>query len=167
MKIHTLLISLLITLNASISIAENKATEARLDEVECRGKQVMPFSLAQTVHVFSKMEKGGRQQVIVKDSSADKQIKLIRTHLAKIAKNFAQGDFSDPEKIHGSDMPGLKALQAAKRGEIAIHYQEIPKGAEILYITNNLDLVNAIHQWFDAQLSDHARHATMHHAMGH
>ncbi len=170
MKLHLLLLSSFIILNSTILIAENKVTAIRLDEVERLGKHVMPFNLEQTLHVFSKIEKGGLQQVIVKDpkdSAADNQIKLIREHLAKIAKDFKQGDFSDPKKIHGENMPGLKALQAAKKGELSIGYQEIPTGAEILYSADNLKLVEAIHQWFDAQLSDHARHATMHHDAHH
>lgn len=165
MKLY--LFSALILFNSTITNAENKATEARLDEVERLGRHVMPFNLEQTLHVFSKIKTGGLQQVIVKDPLAKDQINLIREHLTQIAKDFKQSNFSDPEKIHGKDMPGLKALQAAKKGDISIQYQEIPEGAEILYTSDNLDLVNAIHQWFDAQLSDHARHATMHHQMHH
>ncbi|MDQ7090422.1 MAG: hypothetical protein Q9M50_07225 [Methylococcales bacterium] len=64
-------------------------------------------------------------------------------------------------------MPGLTTLEGAKKGELSIDYKEIPVGAEILYTSDNLKLVEAIHQWFDAQLSDHARHATMHHDAHH
>ena len=167
MKLHLILFSSFIAFNSSIITADNKATEARLDEVERLGRHVMPFNLEQTLHIFSKIETGGLQQVISKDPLADDQIKLIREHLTKITKDFKQNNFSDPEKIHGKDMPGLKALQAAKKGEISIQYQEILEGAEILYTTDNLDLVDAIHQWFDAQLNDHARHATMHQHMHH
>jgi hypothetical protein len=37
--------------------------------------------------------------------------------------------------------------------------KELPNGAEIDYSTDNAKLIEAIHKWFDAQLSDHARHA--------
>ena len=167
MKLHLRLFSALIIFNSTIANAESKATEARLDEVERLGQHVMPFNLEQTLHVFSKIKTGGLQQVIVKNPLANDQIKLIREHLTKISKDFKQSNFSDPEKIHGKEMPGLKALQAAKKGDISIQYQEIPEGAEILYTTDNLDLIDALHQWFDAQLSDHARHATMHHHLHH
>ena len=170
MKLYLRLFSALILFNSTILVADNKATEARLDEVERLGRHVMPFNLEQTLHVFSKIKTGGLQQVIVKDPkdpAADNQIKLIREHLSQIAKDFKQGDFSDPKKIHGKDMPGLKALQAAKEGDITIQYKETSVGAEILYSSDKLDLVDAIHQWFDAQLTDHARHATMHHQMHH
>lgn len=38
-------------------------------------------------------------------------------------------------------------------------YRELPDGAEIAYATSIEKLKHAIHRWFDAQLSDHARHA--------
>lgn len=139
--------------------AVEKATEERLDEVAKRGVHVMPFSLEQTTHVFSKTDKGGLQQVIVKDSSNLDQIKLIREHLLEISQNFTQADFSDPAKIHGEEMPGLAELRMAKPGQIKIAYKALHNGAEIDYSASGAKLIGAIHQWFDAQLSDHARHA--------
>jgi len=165
----TTFLSAALFMAVSVQAAE-KASEGRLDEVAKRGAHVMPFNLEQTTHVFSKTEKGGLQQVIVKDSSNAEQIKLIREHLSKISQEFRQGDFSDPAKIHGEDMPGLAELRTATPGQIKIVYKELPNGAEIDYSTDDPKLVEAIHQWFDAQLSDHARHAVPghpHHLMHH
>ena len=148
--------------------AVEKVTKERLDEVAKRGAHVMPFSLEQTTHIFSKTEKGGLQQVIAKDSSNIEQIKLIREHLSKISQEFIQGDFSDPAKIHGEGMPGLAELRTAPPGQIKVVYKELPNGAEIDYSTTDTKLVEAIHKWFDAQLRDHARHAIpghLHHQM--
>ena len=139
--------------------AVEKASEPRLDEVERRGAQVMPFSLEQTTHIFMKTDKGGLQQVIAKDNSNTEQIKLIQVHLSKISREFALGNFSDPAKIHGNEMPGLAKLKGAKPGQINIEYKELTNGAQIGYSADDPSLINAIHQWFDAQLSDHARHA--------
>ncbi|MDP1615092.1 MAG: aspartate carbamoyltransferase, partial [Methylococcales bacterium] len=155
LTIATFLVAALATIPAH---AEEKASEQRLDEVAQRGSHVMPFNLEQTTHVFSKTGKGGVQQVIVKDPSNTEQIKLIREHLTKISHEFKQGNFSDPAKIHGDTMPGLDELRKAKPNEINIVYKELPNGAEIDYSTDMPVLINAIHQWFDAQLSDHARH---------
>jgi hypothetical protein len=113
--------------------------------------------------VFTKTDKGGVQQVIAKDSAQGEQIGLIREHLSKIAHEFAQGDFSDPTRIHGETMPGLAELKAAKPGAIRIEYRELAAGAQIGYATDAPGLVDAIHRWFDAQLSDHARHAVAGH----
>ncbi|MDP1557926.1 MAG: aspartate carbamoyltransferase [Nitrosomonas sp.] len=139
--------------------AVEKADERRLDEVAERGTHVMPFDLDKTTHIFSKTDTGGIQQVIVKDKSDTEQINLIRSHLSEITEEFNQGNFSNPEKIHGATMPGLAEMKAAKSGQINIVYKELPDGAEITYTTHIEKLKLAIHQWFDAQLSDHARHA--------
>jgi len=155
------LIAVLVTIPAH---AVEKASEQRLDEVVQRGSHVMPFNLEQTTHIFSKTEKGGVQQVIVKDPANAEQIKLIREHLTKISHEFQQGDFSNPAKIHGDSMPGLDELRKAKPNQIEIVYKELSNGAEINYSTDSPVLINAIHQWFDAQLSDHARHAISGHS---
>jgi hypothetical protein len=139
------------------------ANDMRLDEVAQRGSHVMPFDLEQTTHVFTKTETGGVQQVIVKDKANTSQIKLIREHLSKISHEFAQGDFSGPAKIHGDTMPGLSTLRNAKPGQLKIDYKELADGAEIDYATDDTNLLKALHQWFDAQLSDHARHAVSGH----
>jgi len=157
---HLTAASLLIALSVTIPAhAAEKASEQRLDEVAQRGSHIMPFNLEQTTHVFSKTEKGGLQQVIAKDSSNIEQIKLIREHLSSISQEFMQGDFSDPAKIHGEGMPGLSELRTAQPGQIKIVYKELSNGAEIDYSTDNGKLIEAIHKWFDAQLSDHARHS--------
>ena len=155
-----LIASFLLASALSIPIyALEKADDQRLDEVAERGSHVMPFDLEKTVHIFSKTDSGGVQQVIVKDKSDVEQINLIRSHLSEIAEAFKQGNFSNPEKIHGASMPGLAELKAAKSGQLEIMYKELPDGAEITYATSIEKLKHAIHRWFDAQLNDHARHA--------
>ena len=159
------LVSILFAILVSLPIhAVEKANEQRLDEVVQRGSKVMPFNLEQTTHIFSKTTNGGVQQVLVNDPANVEQIKLIREHLTKISHEFQQGDFSNPAKIHGDTMPGLEELRKAKPNQIDIVYKELPNGAEITYSTDIPDLIKAIHQWFDAQLSDHARHAVSGHS---
>ncbi|MEL0083543.1 MAG: aspartate carbamoyltransferase [Gammaproteobacteria bacterium] len=161
---HLTVASLLIGLSVAVpALAVEKASEQRLDEVAQRGSHVMPFNLEQTTHVFSKTEKGGLQQVIAKDDSNIDQIRLIREHLSKISQEFKQGDFADPEKIHGEGMPGLSELRRAQPGQIKIVYKDLANGAEIDYSTDNAKLIETIHKWFDAQLRDHSRHAIQDH----
>jgi hypothetical protein len=136
--------------------AYEKASEARQEEVAKRGAQVMPFSLERTLHIFTKTKLCGIQQVIVKDQSDTGQIKPIREHLSKISKEFAQGNFSAPASIHGSDMRGLAELEKAKPGQLRIKYKELPDGAQITYSSASPELIDAIRRWFDAQLADHA-----------
>lgn len=134
------------------------ANPGRLDEVAERGRHVMPFDLEKTLHVFNKTEHGGLQQVIVKDAGDGEQIGLIRRHLSEIAAGFRQGNFSRQRRIHGDDMPGL-ADMAAEYKHIGFDYRELPNGAEIEFSAEEPALVDAIHRYFNAQLSDHARHA--------
>mgnify|MGYP001565077557 FL=1 len=169
--IKLLFIPFWLTLLATLPVyAVEKADEKRLDEIAERGSHVMPFDLEKTTHIFTKTESGGVQQVIVKTKSDTEQINLIRAHLSEISNEFKYSNFSNPEKIHGEGMPGLIELKAAKSGQIRIEYKELPDGAEITYSTEIEELKHAIHQWFDAQLRDHARHAIpehSHHPMHH
>jgi hypothetical protein len=138
---------------------QSQADAARLDEVAARGRHVMPFDLEQTRHVFSKTGQGGLQQVIVKDPANIGQIQLIRQHLRKISGEFTQRDFSGPQTIHGNNMPGLAQLQNAPSGDLNISYNDLNNGGEIRYSSQKPEIIDAIHRFFDAQLSDHARHA--------
>ena len=159
---------LFLMLPVSMSVhAVEPADEKRLDEVAERGTHVMPFDLEKTIHVFSKTPEGGIQQVIAKDKSDSEQIQLIRAHLSEISAEFSQGDYSKPMHIHGQDMPGLDVLKTASPGQVKIGYRELPDGAQIHYISQSPQLIDAIHQWFDAQLSDHARHAVPGHPHEH
>ncbi len=139
--------------------AVEPADEKRLDEIAERGTHVMPFDLEKTIHIFTKTAEGGIQQVIARNPFDAEQIRLIRKHLSEISTEFGQGDFSRPAQIHGDDMPGLAALESAKAGQVKVEYQELPDGAQINYSSESSSLIEAIHQWFDAQLRDHARHA--------
>ena len=143
------------------------ADEKWLDEVAERGTHVMPFDLEKTVHVFSKTVNGGIQQVIAKDKSETGQIQLIRDHLLEISEEFSRGDFSKPEHIHGETMPGLAVLKTAGTDQLKIEYLELPDGAQITYSAQLPRFINALHLWFDAQLSDHARHAVPGHTHKH
>ena len=74
------------------------------------GRDVMPFDLDATTHIFEKTEQGGVQQVVADDPDDAATIEQIRSHLAEQAERFAQGDFHNPQMIHGAAMPGLHEL---------------------------------------------------------
>jgi hypothetical protein len=165
MRRLTILFSSVLLMAGTVAAGE-QITESRSDEVQRRGAEVMPFSLEQTTHIFIKTEDGGIQQVIAKKNADAGQVRLIREHLAKISRQFARGDFSDPARIHGEDMPGLAALRQAEPGRIRIEFRGLGTGAQIAYSTDDPELIEAIHRWFDAQLKDHARHAIPGHTHG-
>ena len=119
---------------------------------------VMPFDMSKTVHIFKMTETGGIEKVVARDPHAADQIALIRQHLKLEAEKFQRGDYSDPAKLHGRDMPGLKELES-NAGRITITYSELPAGAQISFKARSLHLLTAIHRWFGAQLSEHGADA--------
>jgi hypothetical protein len=135
------------------------AAEDRQAQVAERGTKVMPFDLDRTRHVFTKTATGGEQRVVALAADDTAQTALIRDHLKDIAERFAKGDFSGPAFIHGDNMPGLAELRRAQPGQWTVQYREVENGAEIVYASRLPALVQAIHAWFDAQVSDHGRHA--------
>jgi len=132
--------------------------DTRQEQVHQMSHHVMPFAMANTVHVFSMTETGGVERVLVRDPGDREQITLIRQHLRHEAEKFQQGDYSDPARLHGSTMPGLAELQA-NAAHIRVSYQELPDGAQITFETDDLPSLTAIHRWFGAQLSEHGADA--------
>jgi len=132
--------------------------EARQEQVAERGAQVMPFDLEATTHVFEKTANGGVQKVVADSADDAENIAAIREHLREEADAFSRGEFSDPASIHGEDMPGLAEL-AAGAERVEVSYEELPDGAQVVLRSDDPEMVGAVHQWFDAQLSDHGDHA--------
>lgn len=102
---------------------------------------------------------GGTQRVVAKNAADEQQINLVREHMLDIRSQFLKGDFSRPSHIHGADMPGLAELRSSKPGQLSIEYKDLKAGAELAYRTADPKMVAALHQWFDAQLSDHGADA--------
>jgi hypothetical protein len=120
-----------------------------------RAADVMPFDLDATTHTFTKTNNGGVQTVVANDDADSRNIELIRSHLADEARSFRRGDFSDPARIHGMDMPGVEELEAGA-ARVDVHYEGIAAGGRITYSTSEPELVAALHAWFDRQNTDHA-----------
>jgi len=131
---------------------------ARQEEIADRGAEVMPFDLDATTHRFTRTGHGGVQTVTVDDPTDGGQVRLVRQHLLEERDKFAMGDFSDPARIHGMDMPGVAELSEGYQ-RISVSYSEVPAGAELQYTTTDAQLVDAIHAWFDRQVMDHGAHA--------
>jgi hypothetical protein len=145
----------------------SQASPERQAEVARRGTQVMPFALSQTTHVFERTPDGGVQKVVLKDGADPAQLRLVRQHLQDIGDQFAKGDFSGPETIHGHDMPGLEALRQAKPGEMSVKYADIQNGAQLQFIARRPELIHALHSWIGAQLGDHGKDAVEGHSADH
>jgi hypothetical protein len=68
--------------------------DQRQAEVSQRSADVMPFDLAATIHVFTKLKDGGTQSVIAKNNEDATQIKRVREHLQALQAQFQKNDFS-------------------------------------------------------------------------
>ncbi|WP_143662657.1 aspartate carbamoyltransferase [Streptomyces sp. CB03238] len=154
-------VRLLVPFVALLSIgcgASPEGAPSRQEQVARNGASVMPFDLERTTHRFTPDADGLVEQVVTDDRGDAGQIRLIREHLADEARRFRQGDYADPARIHGTDMPGLKELAAGAAG-IRISYADLPDGAVVRFRTTDPALVDALHRWGAAQTSDHGEHA--------
>ena len=132
--------------------------ETTQERVHHMAPHVMPFAMAETVHVFRMTESGGVQKVLARDPGATDQVQLIRQHLRREAEKFRRGDYSDPAELHGAEMPGLAQLRAHP-SQVTVSYAELPAGAQLTFATRDLEMLTAIHRWFGAQLSEHGADA--------
>jgi hypothetical protein len=168
MKTTTTLLMLLVAGSMSLLPLPLRAADARRHaEVVERGKDVMPFSVEATTHVFTRTPDGGIQRVVAKNARDAATTKSIRLHLHDIRRAFLAGDFAGPAHIHGDDMPGLAALRSAKPGQLTIVYRDVRGGGELVFRSHDGAVVAALHEWFDAQLADHGADAMEGHAHQH
>ena len=166
MKLYALFGAGLLLFSATAPALE-KANPKQVEDVQQRTQQVVPYALDQTKMTFTKTVHGGVQHVVVKSPDNAQQIKLIQENLLKMANDFSKGDFSLTEHIHGAIMPGLTQLKKAETNEIKYEYKALPNGAQIHYSTEYPQYVQALHEWFDAQMSEHGNEAAPEHTQHH
>jgi hypothetical protein len=128
------------------------------EHVHQHAHEVMPFDMSKTMHIFRMTEQGGVQRVVTRAPGAGDEVALIQQHLKHEAERFQEGNYSDPSKLHGADMPGLKEIQEGA-SRISVSYTALPEGAELAFETTDIHLLTAIHRWFGAQLSEHGADA--------
>lgn len=154
-------LAVLVTLYATGVIGAGQTAspqQGRQERVAARGAEVMPFDLEATTHVFEKTESGGVQKVLADDPGDEQNVAAIREHLREEADAFSRGEFSDPASVHGEEMPGLAELEAGSE-RMEVRYEELSRGAQIILESDDPELVAAVHEWFDAQISDYGGHA--------
>lgn len=153
MKNYYLLIGLFL-INVSAEATE-KQNKIKLENINQNMQKTVPYSLNKSMQSFSKTVHGGVQHVIAISGDDTTQIQLIQTHLLKLVERLRKGDFSDSEHLHGIDMAGLAQLKRAKTDDIKFEYKTLENGGQIHYSTEYPQFVGALHEWFDAQNSDH------------
>lgn len=152
---------------STFASAEEPINTQNQTTVQQRHKQVVPYDPDKVMETFSKTVHGGVMHVVSKSADNAEQIKLIQAYLSDLASAFRKGDFSGTEKMHGADMPGLKQLKAAKQDDIRYTYKALPDGGQIHFTTEYPLLVQALHEWFDAQTQDHGNAAVPGHVKHH
>lgn len=141
-----------------LAARETSDPTQRQQAVAERSRAVMPFDLERTTHHFVALPDGAIVRVIADDPTDRRQVLLVRRHLADEADAFSTGDYSDPMRIHGREMPGVDLLRR-RHDEIEVSYTLLRTGAAITFQTEDVDLVTALHEWLDAQTADHGSHA--------
>ena len=154
-------------LNSTATLALEKSSQEQSNKQHKLVQELVPYNLDQTVQTFSKTVHGGVLHVVAKSSSETQQIKLIQANLLKMANEFKKGDYSDTERIHGADMPGLVQLKKAEIDDIRFEYRALPNGAQIHFSSEYPLFVDALHEWFDAQISDHDNAVIPEHSQHH
>ena len=120
--------------------------------------EVMPFDMNKVTHYFIKTGTGGILMIKTKDVNDTVQVVKVQSHLKKEYNLFSNGDFRDPETLHGMNMPGLKVLSQSK-DKFKVHYKKLADGARLTFNSNDPKVIDALHRWFDAQLKDHGSDA--------
>lgn len=166
MKNYLLTLAGILFFSTAVSALENVPPK-QTDDVHQRMQQVVPYALDQALQTFTKTVHGGVQHLVAKSPDNAHQIKLIQAYLLKIANEFRNGDFSATEQIHGPHMQGLAILKTAKPDDIKIEYKALENGGQIHYSTENVPFVQALHAWFDAQISEHGNDAIPGHMKDH
>ncbi len=154
-------------LSSNTAIALEKASPDQNDKVQKLVQELVPYNLKQTLQTFSKTVHGGIMHVVAKSANDGQQIKLIQANLLKTANDYKKGDYSVTERIHGADMPGLAQLKTAETNDIKFEYKALPDGAQIHFSSEYPLFVDALHEWFDAQISDHGNAVIPGHAQHH
>ena len=152
---HAALFSIGFLFFSAFAFAEEHASPERMADVQHQRQFQVPYDADKALETFSKTVHGGVMHVITKSPDDNQQIRLIQDYLSNMASNFRKGDFSETQRMHGANMPGLLQLKTAKTDDIRYEYKSLPNGAQIHFTTEYPQFVQALHEWFDAQAKDH------------
>jgi len=153
MKNTALIACLLALFFATAKAQESDAGKHPANNTEAH--QSLPYAVDQALEVFAKTANGGIMQIVAKSTNDSQQIKLMQQYLHQTAEEYKKGDFSSTERFHGTAMPGLAQMKAAKAGEIKYQYKALNNGGQIVFSTEDAQLLNALHAWVDAQIKEH------------
>lgn len=159
---------ILIALSLWMGLAGAKETvTVKKVEQSSANSQLVPYDTQQALESFSKTVHGGIMHIVAKSADNTQQVKLIQQYLRQTAAEYKKGDFSSTERFHGSGMPGLAQMKSAATDDIRYDYKALPNGGQIHFSTEYPHLLNALHDWFDAQIKEHGSVALPEHEQHH
>ena len=97
---------------------------------------------------FQARDDGGVEQVVTRDTANQKELGQARAYLKDEVARFQQGQYDDPARTHGMEMPGSKALESGY-SRIRVSYADLPNGGQVAYVASDAELVQALHAWFE------------------
>ena len=124
------------------------------EALDARGAAAMGFSQQATVHHFVAADDGGAIEVTARDAADASTIAAVRSHLKKIAGDFAAGDFSIPRAVHDQEPAGVQAMRTAA-GDLAFRYEELPAGGRVRIVATSPAAVRAVHDFLRFQIVEH------------
>jgi hypothetical protein len=134
--------------------AHQVQAHAHADGVDARHDTVTGVSHDASVHHFVLLPSGGRIQLEVTDAADVTGRDRIRTHLERVAREFARGQFELPQHIHDRLPPGVEVMQRRK-ADIRYQYTPTAKGGQVEMTTANVEALDAIHAFLRFQIEDH------------
>jgi hypothetical protein len=124
-------------------------------DLKKRGAAAMGFDQDTTTHHFILTAKGGQIEVSANNPSDEMCVAQIRDHLARIARAFANGDFSAPFATHSEVPPGVSTLRELE-GLVRYEFEKAPHGGQVVMTSANLNALSAIHDFLRYQIREHA-----------
>ena len=123
-------------------------------QVDERHDEATGVAHRDSVHHFELASRGGDIRLEVTDPKDAAGRDRIRTHLATIARDFAQGRFDLPRRIHDQTPPGVETMQRLKS---AIRYRHVPtpRGGRVEIRTESTEALAAIHEFLRFQIDEH------------
>src|SRR5580692_7060604 len=100
------------------------------------GDHVMGFSHEKTAHHFELNYDGGAIDVRANDIKDADSRDQIRNHFHHIAQMFAEGNFSAPMLVHGTNVPGTATMTRLK-DQLHWALQQTARGARITISADN------------------------------
>lgn len=127
---------------------------SHLAAVNERGEKTMGFSQERTTHHFFLKRDGGVIEVEANEESDAESRDRVRTHLAHIARAFAEGNFQMPLAVHGQTPPGIHVM-CRLRASIKYEYEATERGGRVRIQTDNWEARAAVHDFLRFQIKDH------------